>query len=45
MRHGGLESGIGMFDYAAEMMGWENVFHCEKEEFCQTILKLSPREL
>lgn len=39
MRHGSLESGIGMFDYAAEMMGWENVFHCEKEGFCQTILK------
>lgn len=39
MRHGSLESGIGMFDYAAEMMGWGNVFHCEKEEFCQTILK------
>jgi DNA (cytosine-5)-methyltransferase 1 len=38
MRHGSLESGIGMFDYAAEMMGWENVFHCEISPFCRTIL-------
>lgn len=39
MRHGSLETGIGMFDYASEMMGWENVFHCEINPFCQTILK------
>lgn len=39
MRHGSLFSGGGGFDLAAEMMGWENVFHCEKEPFCQTILK------
>lgn len=39
MRHGSLESGIGMFDYASEMMGWENVFHCEINTFCRTILK------
>jgi DNA (cytosine-5)-methyltransferase 1 len=29
MRHGSLFSGIGGFDYAAQLMGWENVFHCE----------------
>lgn len=39
MRHGSLFSGIGGFDLAAEWMGWENVFHCEFNEFCQKILK------
>lgn len=39
MRHGSLFSGIGGFDLAAEWMGWENVFHCEKDKFCQKILK------
>lgn len=39
MRHGSLFSGIGGFDLAAELMGWENVFHCEKDLFCQKILK------
>jgi DNA (cytosine-5)-methyltransferase 1 len=34
-----LESGIGCFDYAAEMIGWQNVAHCEIEPFCLTILK------
>jgi DNA (cytosine-5)-methyltransferase 1 len=29
MTHGSLFSGIGGTDYAAELMGWENVFHCE----------------
>lgn len=38
MRHGSLFSGIGGFDLAAEWMGWENVFQCEKEEFCQRVL-------
>lgn len=37
--HGSLFSGIGGFDLAAEWMGWENVFHCEWNEFCQKILK------
>lgn len=37
--HGSLESGIGMFDYAAEMKGWKNVFHCEINPFCQKVLK------
>lgn len=39
MRHGSLETGIGCFDYAAEKMRWENVFHVEINSFCQTILK------
>jgi DNA (cytosine-5)-methyltransferase 1 len=39
MRHGSLFSGIGGFDFAAEWMGWENVFHCEWNAFGQRILK------
>ena len=39
LRHGSLFSGIGGFDLAAEWMGWENVFHCEYDPFCQKILK------
>lgn len=39
MRHGSLFSGIGGFDLAAEWMGWENVFHCEQNEFCSRVLK------
>ena len=39
LKHGSLFSGGGGFDLAAERMGWENVFHCEKDTFCQTILK------
>lgn len=39
MQHGSLFSGIGGFDLAAERMGWQNVFHCEKDSFCNKILK------
>lgn len=39
MRHGSLFSGIGGFDLASKWMGWENIFHCEKESFCQKVLK------
>ena len=39
LTHGSLFSGIGGFDLAAEWMGWENVFHCEWNEFGQRILK------
>lgn len=39
MRHGSLFSGIGGFDLAAEWVGWENIFHCEIEPFCQKVLK------
>jgi DNA (cytosine-5)-methyltransferase 1 len=39
LRHGSLFSGIGGFDLAAEWMQWENVFHCEWNEFGQKVLK------
>lgn len=38
MTHGSLFSGIGGFDLAAQLMGWENVFHCEWNEFGQKVL-------
>jgi len=38
MKHGSLFSGIGGFDLAAEWMGWENVFHCEWNEFGRKVL-------
>jgi DNA (cytosine-5)-methyltransferase 1 len=39
IQHGSLFSGIGGFDLAAHWCGWENAFHCEISEFCNTILK------
>ena len=39
MTHGSLFSGIGGFDLAAQWMGWENIFNCEWNPFCQTVLK------
>jgi DNA (cytosine-5)-methyltransferase 1 len=39
MHHGSLFSGGGGFDLAAQMAGWRNIFHCEKDQFCQHILK------
>ena len=39
MTHGSLFSGIGGFDLASEWMGWQNVFHCEREPFAQKVLK------
>lgn len=39
MKHGSLFSGIGGFELAAQWMGWENVFHCEINPFCQKVLK------
>jgi len=39
MKHGSLFSGIGGFDLAAEWMGWENIFHCEWNDFSQKVLK------
>ena len=38
MTHGSLFSGIGGFDYAAKLMGWENVFHCEINPFGRHVL-------
>jgi DNA (cytosine-5)-methyltransferase 1 len=37
--HGSLFSGIGGFDLASEWMGWDNLFHCEWNEFGQKVLK------
>lgn len=39
LKHGSLFTGIGGFDLAAEWMGWENVFQCEIDEYCQKLLK------
>jgi DNA (cytosine-5)-methyltransferase 1 len=39
LKHASLFSGIGGFDLAAQWMGWENVFHCEWNEFARRILK------
>lgn len=39
LKHASLFSGIGGFDLAAAWMGWENVFHCEINKYCQQILK------
>ena len=39
LKHGSLFSGIGGFDLASEWMEWENIFHCEWNEFGQRILK------
>lgn len=39
MRHGSFFSGVGGPEYAAELMGWENVFHCEINPFGQRVLK------
>lgn len=39
LTHGSLFSGIGGFDLAAESVGFENIFSCEKDEFCDKLLK------
>ena len=36
--HASLFSGIGAPELAAFWLGWQNVFHCEISEFCNTIL-------
>jgi DNA (cytosine-5)-methyltransferase 1 len=38
MTHGSLFSGIGGFDLAARWMGWDNVFHVERDPFCRQVL-------
>jgi len=38
MTHGSLFSGIGGAELAASWMGWNNLFHCEIDPFCQRIL-------
>jgi DNA (cytosine-5)-methyltransferase 1 len=39
MRHGSLFNGIGGFQLAAHWMGWENVWHCEIDPFCNKVVK------
>ena len=39
MRHGSLFNGIGGFMMAAEWVGWENVFSCEIDKFCNKVAK------
>lgn len=38
IRHASLFSGIGAPELAALWLGWQNIFHCEINEFCNTIL-------
>jgi DNA-cytosine methyltransferase len=37
--HASLFTGIGGFDLAASWVGWQNVFQCEIDPFCQNVLK------
>lgn len=39
MNHASLFSGIGGFDLAADWMGWNNLFHCEWNEFGKQVLQ------
>ena len=39
LTHGSLFSGIGGFDLAAKWIGWENIFQCEIDNFCNKVLK------
>ena len=39
LNHASLFTGIGGFDLAASWMGWENVFQCEIDPFCQKLLQ------
>lgn len=39
MRHGSLFNGIGGFQLAAHWMGWQNVFHCEIDPYCNQVVK------
>lgn len=41
MNHASLFSGIGGFDLAAEWMGWNNLFHCEVEEYKRKRLEIN----
>lgn len=38
LTHASLFSGIGGAELAASWMGWQNLFHCEINEFCRTVL-------
>lgn len=38
MRCGHLFNGIGGFPLAAHWMGWQNIFHCEIDDFCNKVM-------
>ena len=38
MRHLALFNGIGGFQLAADWCGWENVAHCEIDDFCNKVV-------
>ena len=38
MNHASLFSGIGGAEVAASMIGWQNLFHCEIQEFPRKVL-------
>ena len=40
LKHLSLFTGVGGFDLAAERMNWENVAHCEIEEYKRNLLKI-----
>lgn len=39
MKHASLCTGIGACELAAKWLGWENVFSCEIDDFCNRVLK------
>jgi DNA (cytosine-5)-methyltransferase 1 len=39
MKCGHLFNGIGGFALAASWMGWENVFHCEIDPYCNEVMR------
>ncbi|KAA6348683.1 DNA (cytosine-5)-methyltransferase 1 [termite gut metagenome] len=44
MTHASLFSGIGGFEIAAQWAGFQNLFWCEKDDFCQRVLKYHFKE-
>jgi DNA (cytosine-5)-methyltransferase 1 len=45
MTHASLFSGIGGFDLAAHWAGYDNVFACEIDEFCQKVLRKNFKDI
>ena len=39
MRHGSLFNGLGGFQLAAEWLGWDNIFHCEIDDWLNELIK------
>ena len=39
MIHGSLFTGLGGFNIASDEIGWETIFNCEIDKFCQRVLK------